>query len=467
MTDLSSSGEPSRGGEHPAAGGDAPRSGRIGGGRVFLLVWFGQMASMFGTNLTGFALGVWAYQKTGSATQFAVVNSVAVLPSILVSPLAGALVDRWDRRRAMLLSDVGAGLGSLSIMWMVLTDHLHIWSVVIAVALSSVMGSLRQPAYSAATTLLVPPEQLGRTAGMVQFSSGVAQILAPAAAGFLMLSIGLMGILWIDLTSFAVALLTLLIVRFPGAKPTPSKDGKPSLRKDASFGLSYIRANQGLRALLTFAMASAFCLSIVEVLLTPLILGFGSAATLGTVFSVGGVGMLLGSLTMIAWGGPRRLVYGVLGFGLLQGATVVVVGLRPSAVLVGIGIFSALFVTQIIMGCNETLWQRSVPPELQGRVFATRNMLVQASLPLAFLVAGPLADQIFEPWLAVAGPLSSTLGGVFGTGPGRGIGLLYVMQGIAVTLVAAVGFSYAPLRHMTPPHVPQPITKEPSSENGD
>ncbi len=424
---------------------DAPRPAAGGGMRVFGVIWLGQMVSLIGTSLSGFALGVWVFQETGSITQFALVNCVILLPSVLVSPLVGALVDRWDRRRAMLISDVGAGLGTLIMAALIMTGHLRVWSAVLVVANGSIMGSLRGPAYSAAATQLVPPEHLGRAAGMVQLGGGIAQIVAPSLAGVLMMSIGLRGVLLIDLASFAFALLTLVVVRFPAPKLADTKALVSSMRKDVTIGWSYIRGNHALAALMVFGAVSSFCVGTVEMLSTPLVLGFANATTLGVVLSVGGIGMLFGSLCMVAWGGPRRLVHGVLGFGLLQGLMAFVAGLRPSALLFGIGAFGFLFATPLIGGCNETIWMRTVPPEMQGRVFAARNMVVGATMSLTFLAVGPLAEHVFEPLLTAGGPLAASVGVALGTGPGRGIGLFYLVIGVLMVVLVGAGALYPPL----------------------
>ena len=217
------------------------------------------------------------------------------------------------------------------------------------------------------------------------------------------------------------------------------------LRQDAIVGWSYIRGNRAVGALLVFGAVSSFCVGTVEMLSTPMVLGFANAATLGVALSIGGVGMLFGSLCMVAWGGPRRLVHGVLGFGLLQGLMAFVAGLRPSALLFGIGAFGFLFATPLIGGCNEAIWMRTVPPEMQGRVFAARNMVVGATLSFTFLAVGPLADPVFEPLLAAGGPLAASLGSVLGTGPGRGIGLFFLIIGVLMVVLVVAGALYPPL----------------------
>jgi MFS transporter, DHA3 family, macrolide efflux protein len=169
---------------------------------------------------------------------------------------------------------------------------------------------------------------------------------------------------------------------------------------------------------------------------------------LGTVLSIGGVGMLAGSLVMGVWGGPKRRVYGVLGARLVQGLVFFLGGLQPSAPLIAGASFIFLFAYSILVGSIQALFQSKVAPDVQGRVFAVRRMIVWSSMSLAYLVAGPLADHVFEPLLAANGPLAGSIGRLIGAGPGRGIGLLFMVMGILTMLATAVGYLYPRLRRV-------------------
>ena len=185
------------------------------GMRTFVVVWSGQLVSTIGSGLTGFALGVWIYQETGSVTWFAMNLLAVALPNLVVSPFAGALVDRWDRRWVMIMSDTGAGLATLSIALLYMTDNLAVWNVILATAFNSAFNSFQWPAYSAVTTLLVPKEHLGRAGGMVQIGEAVSQLAAPALAGALFVTTGLGGVIAIDFATYLFAVVTLLFVRVP------------------------------------------------------------------------------------------------------------------------------------------------------------------------------------------------------------------------------------------------------------
>jgi MFS family permease len=416
---------------------------------AFLAIWAGQVVSALGSSLTGFALGVWVYQRTGSTTRFAFIALVTTLPGILLSPVAGALVDRWDRRKAMILGDAGAGCTTLILALLFWHGRLELWHIYPLLALGSVFGTLQWPAFTAATTLLVPKEHLGRAAGVTLAGNGAAELLAPALAGALVVSIGLKGVVLIDFATFLVAVATLLAVRVPRAEATAEgMAARGSLLREAASGWSYIRQRPGLLALLGLLAATNFSMGMMQVLVAPMVLSFASAAVLGRVLSAAGVGMLVGSLLMSAWGGPARRVSGILAFLLLQGVTLVIGGLWPSALLIAAAGFVFLFAAPIILGCSQALWQAKVAPDLQGRVFAVRRMVAWSTLPLGFVAAGPLADRVFEPLLAAGGPLAGSIGGLIGTGKGRGIALLLIVLGLLVLVIVAAFSRYPRLRRL-------------------
>lgn len=416
--------------------------------KVFLIVWVGQLVSQMGSGLTGFALGIWVYQRTDSATLYALISLFTTLPGLLISPLAGALVDRWERRQTMILSDGIAGICTLMLALLLLADQLEIWQIYLATAVISICSEFQWLAYSAATTLLVPPHQLGRAAGMVQLAEAAARIVAPSLAGVLLVTLQIQGVLPIDFASYLLSLACLWYVRFPAVSATTSNQTRRLQWREVVYGWGYIWARPGLLGLLLFLAASNFSIGMVTVLVTPLVLAFASATTLGMVLSIGGSGMLVGSVVMSVWGGPRQAVYGVLGASLLLGVCICIAGLRPSTPLITAAAFCGFFCSPIVGGCSQAIWQRQVAPELQGRVFAVRRMIAFSAMPLAYLVAGPLTDQLFEPLLVTGGPLTSSLGQLIGVGPGRGIGLLFLVLGTISVLASIAGYLYSPLRQV-------------------
>jgi hypothetical protein len=220
------------------------------------------------------------------------------------------------------------------------------------------------------------------------------------------------------------------------------------MRKEAAFGWRYIRERPGLQGLLMYFAMVNLVLSMVTVLIVPLVLSITNQVVLGQVMTVSSAGLLAGSIVMTITGGPRPYIHGVLGFGLLFGVSLVIVGLRANPWVVASGLFITMFGAPIINGASQAIWQMKVPPDLQGRVFAVRRMMAQFTTPMGHLLAGPLADHVFRPLLMPQGALAGSVGKVIGVGPGRGIGLLYIVLAILPILTSIWGYSQPRLRQV-------------------
>jgi DHA3 family macrolide efflux protein-like MFS transporter len=410
---------------------------------IFFRIWSGQSISVLGSRLTSFALSVWLFKRTGSVTLFGWAVVLLTVPGVLVAPLAGALVDRWSRRRVLILTNASAALVTLAAALLVLGGRFELWHLGVILAAGSVVGSFQQPAYLTAVTLLVPKQGFGRASGLTQLSLAGARVVAPALAGVLVQTMGLPAVLLVDFATFLVALATLLGVRLPEPSPSAEAAGRPSLRQEILDGWRYIGQRPGLVWLMGFFTCDGFLMSMLEVLMLPLILSFASVAAAGIVASAVGLGMLLGSLVMSAWGGPRRRMNGILGFSLVQAATLLMAGLRPDLVLVTVAFFLYACSMPVVEGCDQVLWQNKTPSAMRGRVFASRRLAAQLVAPIGMLAAGPLADRVFEPWLAPRGALAHSAGRWIGTGAGRGVGLLIMIVG-AATLALVLAAAAAP-----------------------
>ncbi len=417
--------------------------------RTFYTIWFGQLISTVGSGLTGFAMGVWLYQETGSVTLFAVNILAFTLPNLIISPFAGALVDRWDRRAAMLLSDTGAGLTTLAVWLLFLSGQLEVWHIYVTSAIASAFGAFQWPAYSAATTMLVPKDQLGRAAGMTQIGQAISQLFSPALAGALFVTIGVQGVILIDFVTFGFAVLTLLVVRIPRPEVSEAgKEGKGSLLKEAAFGWKYITARPGLIGLLVYFAVINFLLSFANPLFQPYLLGVTTPDKMGYAVSIMGMGMLVGTVVMSAWGGPKHRVKGLLFFAGVSWAFFIVLGLRSSLTLIVIGGFGFFFGLPILNALSQAIWQSKVDADLQGRVFAVRRMIAQSLTPIAIILAGPMVDNVFEPLMAEDGALAGSVGLVLGTGPGRGIGLIVVLVGSLSILASVLAYLNPRIRNV-------------------
>ena len=416
----------------------------------FLRLWLGATVSVFGTSLSGFAVGVWVFERTGSATDFALIAFFNLLPGLLVTPLIGAVVDRVDRRTILILGDVCAALVSLAIVGLFVAGRLEVWAIYVLVSITSISNMFQMVAFEASLSYLVPKQHFARAHGMLHFGQAGAQILAPPLAAALVGVIGLGGVVLVDFATFLFGVSMLLTVSLPApaAAGAPRPAGAGGLLRESWQGWSYIRERPGLVGLVLYLAALNLLLRLGTILLTPLVLAFASAVKLGFVVSVGSVGTLVGGLLISTWGGPRRRVWGILALTPLMGLGFLLVGLRPSVPWIAAGVLVFSAAVPLINGSYLAVWQSKVARELQGRVFAMRRLVVQITAPLAYLVAGPLADRVFEPLLAPSGPLAAALGPLLGTGKGRGIGLLFVLMAITFLLVTAASFVYPRLRRV-------------------
>lgn len=415
---------------------------------MFGLMWFGQLVSGIGSGLTSFAMGVWVYQQTGSAAKFTFIAFLGALPALILLPIAGALVDRWDKRWTMLLSDCGSAVTVLTMLLLTLSGSLRIWHIYVCVICLSISSTFALLAYYPAITLTVPKRLLGRVSGMTYASQATAQIASPLLGGLMIAFLGLKVILLTDFVTFLFSIATLTVIQIPKVQAKGGEGGttRPSIIKEALYGWTYIKERSSLLLLLFYFAITNFVLTLALALFAPMILNFSTPQLLGTLNSTSGVGLMVGSLLMSAWGGPKDRVRGILGFGSIVAVSLVLIGSRPQALIIGPAVFAMYFAIPIVNGCSQALWQCKTAAELQGRIFSLRRMIATAMAPLAFLLAGRLSDHWFGPMLANGGALSDSVGRILGVGPGRGIGLMFVLAGIITIIIQIVAFRLPALR---------------------
>lgn len=416
---------------------------------TFITIWFGQIVSILGSGMTTFALGVWILNETGSVTMFTMISIFATLPALLLSPFAGVVVDRLNRRTVMLISDTGAGLSSIFIFTMIMTGNFSIPHIYIAMAVNSICNAFQMPAYTAAATQLVPKKQFAQASGMIQLGTAAGQIISPLIAGILMGFMTIKEVLVIDLSTYLVALVTLLIVRIPFYKTASEEEGpKKSVLGDLKVGFLYIWERKGLFGLLIFFAMINFLTGSVTVLTTPYILALADSATLGIVLAIGGLGMVGGSIFMSVWKGPKEKVKVILILTGVCGILITISGFIVIPMVFAAVAFLFLFQVPLINSLSQAIWMTKVDIGKQGRVFASRRFIAMLSLPIAYLLAGPLVDGIFKPALLEGGEWASTIGMVIGTGESRGIGFLFAVLGIITLLVAVGGLFFPAIRNV-------------------
>ena len=419
--------------------------------RIFTFVWLGQLVSLIGIWMAAFALDIWVFQQTGSATQFALVTLTNTIPLLVVSPIAGTLVDRWNRRWVIITSYTFIGLCNLSIVSLLAIGQLHIWHIYLVNTLASVFGAFQAPANKALITSLVNQEDLPRANGMIQIAMGIQQVVSPLLGGFLLTIIKLKGILLTNLATLAIAIVPLLIFRFSETTQSSDEDtNSVSFLQQMAVGWIYLKERPGLLGLMILYSVYQFLVGFVFVLAYPLVLSLTTPSGLGIITFFGGIGMLVGATIMSVWGNRwQKLIGPVFTAMSLSGLWIALAGLRPSTFQIGIATLLFFLSAPFINGLTQVILQKKVVPKVQGRVFALTGAITGAALPLAAIIAAPLADNIFEPLMAFEGPWSKTLiGQIIGSGPGRGIGLLFVIMGCLTVLVTLIGLNFPSIREL-------------------
>ncbi|WP_328475563.1 amino acid adenylation domain-containing protein [Actinoplanes sp. NBC_00393] len=419
-----------RAGDPATSTGPRPSMGR------FLAIAIAQLISVLGSTLTDVALPLWVLKETGSLLNFALLAVAGLVPGLLVMPVAGAIVDRHSRRAVMLGGDVGAGGTQLLLGVLLWTGSLQTWHIYPLIMLLSVSLTFQRLAYSSAVPQLVPKQYLGHANGVVQMIGGVATIMMPLLSVALLAVIDLGGILVIDVLSYAVAILIVLLVKFP---PTLAWRRKESLTAEIREGFRFAWGHRGLRSMLLFFMSLNVFLSPLFLMLTALVLAFAGLDQVAQVSVAGGAGAFLGGLAMSIWGGPRhRRLFTVLCCTLVLAGFCLVIGLRPELWLIGIGAFGISMWLVLLNGVYTTIVQVKVPQRFHGRVFAINTVIAWSTLPLGWTLIGPAGSRLLEPLMADGGPLAGTVGRVIGVGQGRGIGLLYLLLAVAIAAVVLV-----------------------------
>lgn len=425
--------------------------------RDFLLIWFGQLVSGVGSRLTSFALGVWVYDTTGSTTEFAMVFVAMAVPVVLISPFAGALVDRWDRRWVMIVCESVSALTIGALAFSVAAGHLSMWQIYVGVGATAIANCFLQPAYAASVPLLADRERLVRLNGLIQTGQGFALVGGPVLAGILMKYLGLDSVLWVDAATFVVGAVCLAIARIP--RPPRVDQGEQNLVREARDGWRYIAERPGLLGLLSLSAASSFVFAIASIAITPLVLIVAQydKALLGLQMSLACSGLLVGGLVVTLWGGARQKIHGILGFSIFSGLMIAAHGLAPSLTLLIVAGFLMFLSIPPAQSANYALWQSKVPSHLLGRCMAMLRMTGEAALPLGYLLAGPLAEYVFEPAMMPGGALASSVGAAIGVGEGRGLGLMFVVLGLAMSTIAATGYAIRSVREIDSalPDVPE------------
>lgn len=418
-------------------------SKRPSGMFAFTVVWLGQIVSVLASSMSQFGLTIFMYEKTQSATALGLMQVFYFVPFLLISPIAGVMVDRHNRKMMMMVSDLAAGLATIGILLVLYFGVWQFWQMYLAAVIFGLGTAFQWPAYSAAISTMVSKEQLGRANGMMSLMEAGPGVIAPILAGALLPIIKLTGILFFDVATFILAIGALLIVHVP--QPVRTEEGAKAsggMLKEAAYGFKYIFARPSLLGLQLVFFAGNLFAGMAFTLLAPMILSRSGNNSLlfGSAQSAGAIAGLVGGVLMSIWGGFKRRVHGVLFGWIISGIGMAIIGLAGGLPIWITGLAISSIVIPLVNGSNQAIWQSKVAPDLQGRVFASRRLIAWITNPISPIIAGTLADFILEPAARAGTGLPAAFSWLVGTGPGSGMGLLIVFCGLVGVLVGVVGY---------------------------
>jgi MFS transporter, DHA3 family, macrolide efflux protein len=438
--------------------------------RTFYILIATQTFSLIGSQMTGLAVAIKVFKDTNQATPIAITAFFAALPALISASIAGVLADRWDRRRVMAISDAGQAIGTLILLISFATGTFELWILYVVSLIQAVFGTFQQPAFGAAMTMMVPDDHRDRANAIRELTGPMSGIFAPVLAGLLFAVIGASGVMVIDLFTFAVAVMVVLLVEIP--HPQQSAEGRalqetvrsgaavgpqsrlrswlaPSvaLWKEATIGFRYLATRRILLFIAMYLSIVNFLIGGAFVLNTPYVLSItGKEAALGTLMGVMSAGAILGGVIMSVWGGTRPRIHTIMPGIAAAGLGMALYGVSRVPVTMGIALFALMLPIPMINASFMSMMQIKVPPDLQGRVFSVLGQLSTLLMPIAYLLAGPLADKVFEPAVSKAG--WDTIAPLVGSQPGSGIGLIMLLAGSLIAVVTVIAYALPAVRHM-------------------
>ena len=388
--------------------------------KTFIVIWFGQFISMLGSALSAFGLGIWIFQKTGSAASFAMSAVCTVLPALLFAPFAGSIADRKKRKAIILLTDSIDAFLKILIVTLLIFNKLELWMVYPLVFISGTLGTFQNPAFGASIPMLVPTDKLTRANGLLQFSSAIQNLLAPVIAGFLYPLIELKGLFIIDFVSFFFALASIAFIKIPQPSIEKTKDSLVlAALKDLKYAWKYLIQKEGLMQLIVFFAFLNFIANLSMILLGPLMMSVYNSQAYGNVQAGIGLAMLLGGLCSSLIPDTKNKIKRILLILSLCSIGPIISGTTLNRIIITGGFFIFMFPVPYVNTLLMSIFQIKIERNVLGRVGALMTAILAAITPIAYLCAGPLADYVFEPLM---------------NEKGRGIGLIFIISGILLII---------------------------------
>lgn len=413
--------------------------------REFWHIWGAEFLVALGNGITIFAISIWAWRETGSATTLALASFFAFLPSILLGAFAGTLVDYYDRKSILLVCSLGELLGSGVLFWLFHTGVITINCVYAINFCVGCFSAMHYPAYQTAISAILPKSEYMRAGGLTSFIETSSRVFSPVLAGALL---GLASVNWVLALDFLFCLASLALL---ASVKLPQSTGhavasKGSFFKDSALGMRFIFEHKSFRQLLMLFFYFNLIVVFSFTLFTPMLMARtnNNEVLVASIRSMGAIGGIIGSALATIWGGFRKKTDTILAGMAGMGVFIALAGFShgyASLMLASLGVSLAI---PFINASTQALWQAKVAHRVQGRVFAARRMISQMAVPISMLVAGPLADQVFEP-LGRSGGTAVQL--LTGTGKGAGMALLFVIIGVMAVVISVLGYSSKAIRN--------------------
>lgn len=405
--------------------------------KKFLLLWITQSLSTLGSSMTNFALVIWSFETEGSAFTTALLSVSSYAPYVLISIFAGALSEKWNKKKIMLVGDAFAALCTACGLSLMKTNHLEIWHLYIINALNGLMNTFQQPAADVAVSLLTPEKYYQRVGGLKAFSYSVNSFLAPVFAAALMSTAGMEFVIVFDLLTFTIAFLTLaFFIKIPNKNV--DEEIKESILKSAGDGIRFLRNNRGILDLILFLAAINFTASVFNAALPALLLNVGGEKAYGYVNGVSGIAMLVGSIIVTAMPEPKSRIKVICNSLLLAMSTENFILALGKGIPVWCAGAAVAWIGIPVMNANmDVVLRRNIPLQMQGRVYSARNTLQFFTIPLGYIIGGILVDRVFEPFMTGM-PDNSVLALIFGSGKGSGAAFLLLFLGIIGVITCVI-----------------------------
>ena len=417
--------------------------------RKFILIWIGQLASFLGSEMTNFAITIWAWEVTGRATPLSLILFFVHTPRVIASLFAGVLVDRYSRKLLMIIGDLAAGASTIALLLLFTTNNLQIWHLYFTAAVNSLFGLIQGLAYSASLSLIVPQQHYSRATAINTVQMSSSYIFAPALAGALYPLVGLRGILIIDIVTFIIAIATLSMVRIP--QPERKEVTKKNIRhikQELTFGLRYLFKHRSLLAILAFLLINNLIDSVNFAILPAMVLARSNSdpTVWGRLLTTFGIGGVLGAATMSIWNLPKRRINGLLMGNAVWKGGLILLSVTQSMFLQLVAAIVSGFCSPFPNSSNQGIWMSKIEPEIQGRVFAARDLIAGISMPLGAAIAGPLADNVFAPAMKTNSILARLFGGIFGNETGAGMALTIALFSCCGMAISLAGYAFPILK---------------------